>query len=147
MSSKQLYHIETNTLIILYPKGMILEVRCRHNAIYNMDKTAFSILYLLCISHPHLVKYDEILEILESIQITDMDVTKLDKEVTKLKKYLKKCGVKNLIINIKGMGYTISNSWVEPGAIRNKTTKNKFSTYFKKIWKVAMPLSRGKAND
>lgn len=137
MKCKQLYHIDSNTLISLYPKGMILEVKKDFSITYRMQKSKFAILLLLAISHPHIVTYQEVSEILESVDIKVNDVSKLDKEIRKLKKELKSYNVRNLVISIKGVGYAISNKWVEPIGITTNKREKGFMDYIRKLCGIA----------
>lgn len=133
MEVKQLYHIDSDTLISMYPRGMILEVKKGYTLTYRMEKRPFSILFLLSISHPHVVTYEEISDILDSIGIELKDVDKINKKVIKLKKELKSYGVKNLIVSVKGVGYAISNKWVEPQSLRACFKNNQVTNYIKRL--------------
>lgn len=137
MDCKQLYHMDTNTLISLYPKGMILEIKRDYVTTYRLEKTKFAILLLLTISHPHVVTYQEISEVLESVDINITEISKLNKKVKGLQKELKSYGVKNLIITIKGIGYAISNKWIEPIGIPTRKKSNAFMRYIRKLCGIA----------
>lgn len=130
---KQLYHMGSDTLITLFPKGMILEVKQKYTLSYRMEKVPFSILFLLAISHPHVVQYKEISEVLESVDIELKDVDDISKNIKKLKKELKSYGVKKLIINVKGVGYAISNEWVEPQSLRANFRRGQLTNYIKRL--------------
>jgi tetrahydromethanopterin S-methyltransferase subunit A len=133
MEVKQLYHIDNDTLISMYPKGMILEVKKEYTLTYRMDKLPFAILFLLSISHPHIVTYEEISDILESIDIELKDVDKINKKVVRLRKELKSYGVKHLIVSVKGVGYAISNKWVEPQSLKACFKNSQVSNYIKRL--------------
>lgn len=137
MDCKQLYHMDTDTLISLYPKGMILEVKKSYVTTYRMEKTKFAILLLLTISHPHVVTYQEVSEVLETVDIKIVDINKLSKKVKSLQKELKSYGIKNLIITIKGVGYAISNKWIEPIGIPTRKKNNAFMKYIRKLCGIA----------
>jgi DNA-binding winged helix-turn-helix (wHTH) protein len=133
MNTKQLYHMASDTLITLHPKGMIVEVKSEFTLCYRMEKMPFSILFLLAISHPHIVTYKEISEVLESVNIELKDVDKIDKAIKVLKKELKSYGIKKLIIVVRGVGYAISNEWVEPQSLRANFKKGQITNYIKKL--------------
>ena len=131
MECKQLYNIDTNTLIILYPKGMILEVRDSFIHAYPMEKERFTVLYLLGVSYPHVVTYTEIIDILSSVDI-EIETKKLKLLVKDLKKELRGYNVRNLIVSIKKTGYAISNKWVEPNSVHERKD-NKLINYVRRM--------------
>jgi len=133
MKTKQLYHINSDTLISLSPKGMILDVRQKYSITYRMKKVPFSMLFLLAISHPHVCTYKEISEVLSSVDIDLSDVKQINKCIKELKADLKSYGVKKIIVNVKGVGYAISNEWVEPQSLKTNFKTNNIQEYIKKL--------------
>lgn len=131
MECKQLYNIDTNTLISLYPRAMILEVRDSFIHSYPMEKERFTVLYLLSVSHPHVVTYAEIIDILTSVDI-EVETKKLKLLVKTLKQELRNYGVRNLIVSIKNTGYAISNKWVEPNSVYERKD-NKLINYVRRM--------------
>lgn len=138
MKCKQLYNINKDVLISLYPKDLVLEVKKDFSTAYHLDKTNFTILYALAISHPHVVTYEEISKILDSVDIELKEFDELNKQVQFLKKELTTFGVNKLIISIKGIGYAISNKWVEPNSITHKAPRRNFLNSFRKIYGLAV---------
>lgn len=138
MEFKQLYNIETDILITLHRKGMILEVRSAFTQTHRLDKLNFTILFLLAISHPYMVSYEEIIQVLEAVNINTIQKHKdVDSKISNLKKDLHKLGIKNLVIKYKKIGFAISNKWIEPGQINTNPTDRKFLQYFKRLWGLA----------
>lgn len=133
MHNKSLYHIDTDTLINLNPKGMILEVKRDFSLTYKMEKTKFTVLYLLCISHPHIVSYEEITEILETVDIELKGKGAINTVVKELKAELRSYKVRNLIINIRKQGFAISNKWVEPTDVTSRSQRRSFMNYIRKL--------------
>lgn len=134
MKCKQLYNVNKDILISLYPKDLVLEVKKDFATAYHLDKTNFTILYALAISHPHVVTYEEISKILDSVDIELKEFTLITKQLQLLKKELMSYGINNLIISIRGVGYAISNKWVEPNSITHKQVRRSFSSMFRKIY-------------
>ena len=132
MGNKQLYNIETDTLVTLYRKNMILEVKHDFTQIYHLKKTEFAIIYLLAISHPHIVNYKDFLHVLESLGEDILLIKQLDKLISVLKKELKSYGVKDFIIKVKRTGYAISNKWVVPSSPEAKSGQH-FLKFVKKF--------------
>jgi len=133
MRNKSLYHIDTDTLITLNPKGMILEVKKEFSLTFRLDKTKFTVLYLLCISHPHVVSYAEITEILETVDIELKSKKSINTLIKDLRAELKSYQIRNLIINIRGTGFAISNKWVEPTDVRSVSRRRIFMNYIRKL--------------
>jgi len=133
MRNKSLYHIDTDTLITLNPKGMILEVKREFSLTFRLDKTRFTALYLLCISHPHVVSYTEITDIMETVDIDLKSKKDINTVIKELKTELKSYQVKNLIIGIRGTGFAISNKWVEPTDIRSVSRRKILMNYIRKL--------------
>jgi DNA-binding winged helix-turn-helix (wHTH) protein len=114
VDSKQLYNIETDTLIKLTPKDLGLMVKNAYVQQYFLNKDQFAILYFLCISCPHVVKYDDFKKVLEDIGLTYQGKKEFTKYMNNLKKVLKMYKVHDLIIKVGEFGYAISNKWVPP---------------------------------
>lgn len=133
MRCKSLYHIDTDTLITLNPKGMILEVKSGYTIDCRMEKTKFTVLYLLCISHPHVVSYEEITDILETVDIELKKKSGINAVIKELRAELKSYKVKNLISTIRGTGFVISNKWVEPTDAGSVSRRQILMNYIRKL--------------
>jgi DNA-binding winged helix-turn-helix (wHTH) protein len=118
MTTKCLYNLEDQTLIILNPKGMILDVKKDTHLVYKLSKKDFAIIYLLTISHPDIVRLKEFNLVLGEIGIEFKNHTVLQNDIKRIKKELQSFGINKFIIKIKRVGYAISNIWVEPSSMR-----------------------------
>jgi hypothetical protein len=126
VDNKQLYNIETDTLITLYPKPMVLEVKQDFIQTYHLDKFNFTVIYLLAVSRPNIVTYQDFFHAFNKIDIDIKSQKPLDLLIIKLKKELKDYSIKDFIIKIKKTGYTISNKWVEPCSMMQSKRNQKF---------------------
>lgn len=132
MEYKQLYNLEDDTLITLYPSLLRLEVKGEFVHNYQLDAVSFTIIFLLCASRPEFVTDKELKEILGSIGVTMHNAKDLERFTLALQRKLNSYKVKNFIIHIKRKGYGISKLWVDP--INAKKKPKKFMTYIKKIY-------------
>jgi len=130
---KRLYNIETDTLITLYPKSMVIEVKRDFIQSYHLNKTDFTILYLLVILHPGIVTYQDFFYAFSKAGIDISSNKDIDKIIIKLRKELRSYKVKNFIIKIKKTGYAISNKWIEPSEATEIKRKQKFLKVIKKF--------------
>lgn len=133
MDSRQLYNIETDTLIKLNPKNLGLTVKNGYVQQYFLNKTQFAISYFLCISRPHVVEYKDFKRVLEDIGIAYPGNKKFTQEVSAFKKLLASYGVRDLIVKVRGHGYTISNKWVPPEQHTTNSRKERSDRFIKLV--------------
>jgi DNA-binding response OmpR family regulator len=119
---------------------MILEVRQSFSHTHPLAKDKFIILYTLFLSHPHMLTYGEILDVLATVDLDIRKVTELKKLVKALKLELQLYGVNKLIISIKNNGYAISNKWVEPDKIK-EPKDSKLLNYVRRMCGIAANMA------
>lgn len=132
MEYKQLYNVDDDVLITLYPSVLRLEVKGEFVQNYQLDAVSFTIIFLLCASRPVLVTYKELIEILQSVGIPLKNNKELEYFIYTLQKKLTTYKVKNFIIQVKKKGYGISKNWVDP--IEAKKKNRRLMHYVKKIY-------------
>lgn len=138
MNSISLYNLEDNTLITLHPKGLKLEVKKQHCKCYNLSELDFSIIYLLVLSRPNVVRFTHFQEVLRLSDFESFTKRNLQKNLSRIKRELKLLGINKFIINVKTVGYSISNIWVDPQAMNPlETERNKLRNLFKSLIGVA----------
>ncbi|MCE2992295.1 MAG: hypothetical protein LW825_05180 [Candidatus Jidaibacter sp.] len=138
MSARQLYNIETDTLITLNPKNLGLGVKGVYSQCYFLKKEDFAILYFLCISRPHVVGYKDFSRAFEDIGIQYPGNKKFDKNISNFKKLLVSYGVKDLIVKVRGYGYVISNKWVPPELNKKEARNTRFNKLIRLVETVFM---------
>ncbi|MDF3048314.1 MAG: hypothetical protein K0R73_1432 [Candidatus Midichloriaceae bacterium] len=138
MSARQLYNIETDTLITLNPKNLGLGVKGVYSQFYFLKKEEFVILYFLCISRPHTVSYKDFAEALEDMGICYPGNKKFSKDILGFKRLLFSYGVKDLIVKVRGRGYKISNKWVPPELHRKEGRKSRFTKVIRLVQTVCI---------
>ena len=132
MEYKQLYNVDDDVLITLYPSVLRLEVKGDFVQNYQLDAVSFTIIFLLCASRPDLVSYRELIEILQSVGIPLDNAKELDSFIQILQKKLSSYRVKHFIVHVKKRGYGISKNWVDPIEAKKKTRR--LMHYVKKIY-------------
>ncbi len=132
MEYKQLYNVDDDVLITLYPSVLRLEVKGDFVQNYQLDAVSFTIIFLLCASRPDLVTYKELIEILRSVGIPLDNAKELDSFIHILQKKLSSYRVKHFIVHVKKKGYGISKNWVDP--IEAKKRTRRLMHYVKKIY-------------
>ena len=139
MSARQLYNIETDTLITLNPKNLGLGVKGVYSQFYFLKTEEFAILYFLCVSRPYAVRYKEFAKALEDIGICYPGNKKFNKDISDFKKLLLSYGVKELIVKVRGYGYKISNKWLPPELHKKEVNKNRFNKIIKLVQTIVKP--------
>jgi DNA-binding winged helix-turn-helix (wHTH) protein len=132
MEYKQLYNVDDDVLITLYPSVLRLEVKGEFVQNYQLDAVSFTIIFLLCASRPDLVTYRELIEILQSVGIPLDNNKELEQFIYTLQKRLSTYKVRNFIAHVKKKGYGISKNWVDPIEAKRKTRR--LLHYVKKIY-------------
>ncbi len=131
MESKQLYSLETNTLLTLHPKTLTIEVRQQFSQLYYLETNEFAVLYLLAECRPRVRTYSDIISSLPNIEIASKK--ELMAGMTKLRSKLLSFKVKNLIVHARGKGYAISDKWLEPAECEDNKMFNNILKYFKRL--------------
>jgi DNA-binding winged helix-turn-helix (wHTH) protein len=131
MDYKQLYNLEDDTLLTLYPSILRMEVKSEFVQNYQLDAISFTIIFLLCATKPAIVTYKELIEILAKIGVSLNNSRDLEYFIHSLQKRLSTYRVKNLIIHIKRKGYGISRDWVDPIEAKKR---RRLIQYVKKIY-------------
>lgn len=143
MNIRQLYNIETDTLLALNPKDLSFHVKGEFSHFYFASVEKFAIVYFLFNAYPHVVSYKEFSIIFDELHLECKDRRAFDKRMTAIKKELTSHGVKDLIVKVRGHGYGISNKWVPP----EQNTESKRKARFAKLSKllgVVLPSYGGK---
>ena len=133
MEQKRLYNIETDTLIILTPKDLSLEIAGDYIQIHYLAKPKFATIYCLALSKPHIVYHDDFQKMFHDIDIQYESNKEFDKFVKSLENELSGLGVKNLISHIKKHGYAIGTQWVFPHENTKKYKRTRLLKYLKMI--------------
>lgn len=132
MEYKQLYNVDDDILITLYPGILRLEVKSEFVQNYQLDAVSFTVIFLLCASKPELVTYKELIEILASIGVPLNNTKELENFIHALQNKLSTYRVRHFIIHVKKRGYGISKNWVDPIEAKKKTRR--LINYVKKIY-------------
>jgi hypothetical protein len=111
------YHMDTDVLLTLDVGSSHLYIEyCRESKgkTIKLSETKFSLIYLLWISHPEVVPYDEFIYTLTKVGIDVRTTEQLHTKISALKKKLITYGVCDFIVNVRNRGYVISPNWVIP---------------------------------
>ncbi len=138
MESRQLYNIETETLIKLNPKNLGLTVKNSYIQQYFLSKDQFAVVYFLCISRPHVVEYKDFKRVIEDIGLVYQGKKEFTKYMSVFRKLLMSYGVHDLIVKVRGFGYTISNKWVPP-ELHTENSRKLRSAKFIKLVEIVFP--------
>lgn len=139
MNGLFLINIETDTLISLYPKGMVLEVKNSFVQRYYLSKERFVFLYFLVQYRPHAVNYKELTSIFESVDKHFLHRKDMDKSILALKKELKSYGVSDFIVKVKKVGYCVSNKWVPPQEHTEEAVQKRWAN-LSKLVNIILPI-------
>jgi DNA-binding winged helix-turn-helix (wHTH) protein len=133
MQVRQLYNIETDTLLTIHPKGGMIEVRNGFTASYCLPLQEFSFIFVLCSTHPEIITNYQLIEVFKIIGCPVADKKELKTIAKKLRADLKKLGIRDLIVEVRRIGFVVSNKWVTPIDADKYKQKSRITNYIKKL--------------